>query len=237
MRFHRIIASALPLLASVASTLAWISQLDDSDQLVSRYADHSDALSSRFADYDDELSARDNGFGIDSGYYDLRSLTDYELRSLTDYLDDYLEARERSSYSAKQAKSKLTKEEQASRKDAVRSQVQANKANKVNKAASGNRRRIPRPNMRKGDPKGAKSFARQTAANKAQKDRKAAGRDRFADVRKKYKTGNTEDAAHALTPRSQAQPKPGGTVGQTASTAGGVAIGSSIGHTKGGTKK
>ncbi|TEB06302.1 hypothetical protein FA13DRAFT_1173450 [Coprinellus micaceus] len=212
MRFHGIIASALPLLASVASTLAWVSQLDDSDQFVSRYADHVDALSSRFADYDDELSARNNGFGIDSAY-DLRSLTDYELRSLVDNLDDYLEARARNNRAQARRNPRLTKSEQKVRKDAVRSQVQTNQANK---AASGNRHRIPRPNMRKGDPKSAKSLARQSAANEAQKDRKAAGRDRFAAA----------NAAHAPTAPFRGP----GLLGQVAATAGSISVGSTIGH-------
>ena len=189
MRFHGIIAFALPLLASVASALAWASDLDGSDQLVSRYADHVDALESRFAGYDDELGARNSDFEIDT-VYNLRSFADYELRSLADYLDDYLEARaRRNSYSAKQARTKLTKNEQNARKEAVRNQVQANQARK---AASGNRHRTPRPTMRKGDPKSAKSLARQATANNARKDRKAAGRVRFADVRKKSKAENTK---------------------------------------------
>ncbi|TEB23649.1 hypothetical protein FA13DRAFT_1404891 [Coprinellus micaceus] len=132
MRFHRFIASALPLLASVASTLAWVAELDSED-LVSRYADHSDALLSRFADYDDELSARDDSFGMDSEY-DLRSLTDHELRSLTDYLDDYLEARAKGKpYPVKQAKPKLTKNKQKARKDGVRKDVKTRQANNAGK--------------------------------------------------------------------------------------------------------
>ena len=222
MRFHRIIASALPLLASVASTLARVGHLD-SEELVSRYTG-----------YDKELSRRDNSFGINSEY-DLRSLTDYELRSLTDHLDTYLEARANGNpYRVKQPKPKLTKNKQNARKDGVRNKVKANQANnavkkkdlqekakterkygkprsaknqppnqpgyraagrKIPHGQSGSRLpkqpKTPKPAMKKGDPKSAKSQARQAAANQRQRDRKAAGRANFADAKKKYgKTTN-----------------------------------------------
>lgn len=201
MRFSFVVAAALPLLARLTSTLAQPISLE-SDELAARY--------------DEELDVRDSGFDFAEDY-SLREIDDYldailearakgapyavKTKKKVSAADqkarkDAVKTKvaNNQAHNAQKKKTLQKKAETAPRYGKPRSagkQKPNQPGYRAKGRASGNRLakqpKTPKPNMKKGDPRSAKSETKQAAANQRTKNRKAAGVKKFADTKAKYK--------------------------------------------------